>query len=243
MWQFLQSIFFFSQFPSGRLTRARFRKTTLIPSDPTVSEDEDFDDDRDPDYEPEPHNPDIPHDCGESSAKKKSTKPIFEIEEENSDAEEDNQNEEDNNENVEEHVEEQEEEQQDNAKGKGKAKGKKNGKGKKCKADDTLQGRPTKWSRVDIDNPPLPEFVHDPPVFVLSPTEYFLQFYSEDLIKYIVYQTNLYAHQQDVNTTFNTDDTEIMTLIAIFLYMGIVYCIGFTYGRSQRSQWTRVVWD
>ena len=109
------------------------------------------------------------------------------------------------------------EESQAESKSKGKGKGK--GKGK-----STLQTRPTTWKKVDITNPPLPEYEHTAPLYVESPQEYFYRFFSPQLIKHITYQTNLYATQKDVATTFSTTDDEILTFISILLYMGIVEC-------------------
>ena len=44
-----------------------------------------------------------------------------------------------------------------------------------------------------------------------------------DLLEEIIYQTNLYAHQKNVNTTFSTDKNELMTFIGIVLFMGIAH--------------------
>lgn len=38
----------------------------------------------------------------------------------------------------------------------------------------------------------------------------------------MTYQTNLYATQKEINTTFSTNDKEIMTFLAILIYMGVV---------------------
>ncbi|KAK3875509.1 hypothetical protein Pcinc_019628 [Petrolisthes cinctipes] len=73
----------------------------------------------------------------------------------------------------------------------------------------------------DINVPPLPEYVHPPPTHVLTPFEYFEMLFSMELVDHIVYQTNLYAYQKDVTTTFNTNKQEIMEFIGILIYMGI----------------------
>ena len=45
--------------------------------------------------------------------------------------------------------------------------------------------------------------------------------FSDDLLDEIVYQTNLYARQQNVNTTFKLEKHELMVFIGIVLYMGV----------------------
>ena len=44
-----------------------------------------------------------------------------------------------------------------------------------------------------------------------------------DLLEDIVYQTNLYARQKNVNTNFSTDKQELMAFSGIVLYMGIAH--------------------
>lgn len=169
---------------------------------------------------PEPHNPDTPSTSNEPPAKR-CARPAFDEEDEGSEEEDDpGVFEEDE---VEEEDEEKEEQQK--GKGKGKVKGKGKGKGKvKSKGKSTLQVRPTTWKKVDIDNPPLPDYIHEPPLYVESPLQYFFRFFGPDLVKHIIYQTNLYATQKDISTSFTTDDSEILNFVAILLYMGIVEC-------------------
>ena len=45
--------------------------------------------------------------------------------------------------------------------------------------------------------------------------------FSDDLLDEIVYQTNLYDRQQNVNTTFKLEKHELMVFIGIVLYMGV----------------------
>ena len=169
-----------------------------MPLDPNVSEDEDVeDDDQDPDYVPEPHCEDTPSD-DQTPSKKRCNRPVFEVIEE------------------EEEVDDVAEESQAESKGKGKGRGK-----------STLQMRPTTRKKADITNPPPPpptEYQHTAPLYLESPLEYFNRFFSPQLIKHITYQTNLYAAQKDVATTFSTTDDEILAFISILLYMGIVEC-------------------
>ncbi|KAJ8372398.1 hypothetical protein AAFF_G00289730 [Aldrovandia affinis] len=92
-------------------------------------------------------------------------------------------------------------------------------------ADPTKQrkpaARPTTWKKADLNNPALPEYQHSPPDFVDTPFQYFSRYFSPQVIEHIMYQTNLYATQMDVNTTFNTTEDEVMTFVAILIYMGI----------------------
>ncbi|KAJ8416032.1 hypothetical protein AAFF_G00380540 [Aldrovandia affinis] len=46
-------------------------------------------------------------------------------------------------------------------------------------------------------------------------------YFSPKVIEHITYQTNLYATQMDVNTTFTATEDEVMTFVAILIYMGI----------------------
>ena len=181
--------------------------------DTTVSDDESFDDeDRDPNYMPETSSQDLDTShastSGEPPAKKRCPAPAF-VEEDEEDVDSDLE-------------EEDEEEGMEVEKEKDKGKGKGKGKGKSKKS--TLQSRPTTWKKQDIDNPPLPEYVHRSPLYVEGPVFYFTKFFTPDLIQHITYHTNLYAAQKDISTSFTTDTTEILNFIAILLYMGVVEC-------------------
>lgn len=74
--------------------------------------------------------------------------------------------------------------------------------------DPKQKGRPTTWKKVDLDNQDLPEYQHVPPDFIETPYNYFSKYFSPHVIKDITYQTNLYATQKDVNTTFTTTEDE-----------------------------------
>lgn len=182
-----------------------------MPLDPNVSDDESLDDDTtDPDYLPEadPHNEDTPGPSDLPASKRRCIRPVFE--------ELDDEDEEEHEEDVDD-PDPQEEQSSSKGKGKGKGKG-------VAKKKSYLQTRPTTWKKVDITNPPLPEYQHTPPQYVDTPQYYFNKFFTHQLIKHITYQTNLYATQKDVATTFSTTDDEILTFIAILLYMGVVEC-------------------
>ena len=78
-----------------------------------------------------------------------------------------------------------------------------------------------KWEKKDINAPPLPPFQHPTPDCIHLPFEYFQDMFTCSLLQEIVYQTNLYARQKDVNTSFHTDKHEVMMFLGIILYMGI----------------------
>lgn len=80
---------------------------------------------------------------------------------------------------------------------------------------------PRRWKKEDLCNPPLPEFQHPAPHALRTPFEYFQDLFTTDLLEDIVYQTNLYARQKNVNSTFQIDKHEMMVFISIILYMGV----------------------
>ncbi|KAK3888365.1 hypothetical protein Pcinc_007565 [Petrolisthes cinctipes] len=63
--------------------------------------------------------------------------------------------------------------------------------------------------------PPLPEFLQ-------QPHEFFMRMLPIELLEDMVYQTNLYAHQKDVSTTFSIDIHDLMVFTGIVLYMGVM---------------------
>lgn len=79
-----------------------------------------------------------------------------------------------------------------------------------------------KWEKNDINCTPLPPFNHPVPDCIRSPFEYFQDMFTVSLLQDIVFQTNLYARQKDVNTAFHIDKHELMVFIGIALYMGVV---------------------
>ena len=85
--------------------------------------------------------------------------------------------------------------------------------------------KPTKqrvWNKkTDITHDPLPSFQHPTPLCVRSPTEYFQDTFTMGPLEDIVYQTNLYARQRNVNTNFSTDKHELMVFIGIVIFMGV----------------------
>ena len=91
---------------------------------------------------------------------------------------------------------------------------------KRKKAKAPVKAR--KWEKRDIEYPPLPPFTHPVPACIRSPFEYFQDMFTVDLLEDIVYQTNLYARQRNVNTTFNTDKHEMMVFLGVVLYMGVL---------------------
>ncbi|XP_068424540.1 piggyBac transposable element-derived protein 1-like isoform X2 [Clinocottus analis] len=90
-----------------------------------------------------------------------------------------------------------------------------------CKCSKSA-ARPTTWHKVDINNTALPEYQHSPPDYIKTPFHYFTRYFNDKIISHITHQTNLYAAQKDINTTFHTNEEEIMTFVAILIYMGVV---------------------
>ncbi|XP_072248003.1 piggyBac transposable element-derived protein 2-like [Leuresthes tenuis] len=177
------------------------KRTSVMPAHPFISDDEDEDDDddddvTDPDFVPLDHNQDIP---GSSdmvpSAKRKSQQRAVEVLQDSDSYGEDS--EEDDNE-------------QPAPQGKSPSKPSK------------TAARPTTWHKVDLNNPPLPEYQHPTPDTIQTPFQYFTRYFDAQVIGHITYQTNLYAAQKDINTTFTTDENEIMAFLAILIYMGVV---------------------
>ena len=78
------------------------------------------------------------------------------------------------------------------------------------------------WKVDDIASSTQQEYLHAKPISVLQSFEYFEKIFSNELVDHIVYETNLYAKQLDVNTSFNTNRQEIMNLVGMILYMGVV---------------------
>lgn len=169
----------------------------VVPANPTISDDEgseEDDDVADPDFMPFSHSMDTPcpSDTGPSAKRKCVRLAVEELEDEEDD--------DDNDEN--------EDEDQPAPQAKGRKKGK-------------TAARITTWKKVDVDNQALPEYHHMPPDFIETPYSYFSRYFSPHVINHITYQTNLYATQKDVNTTFTTTEDEMTTFVAILLYMGI----------------------
>ncbi|XP_067314487.1 piggyBac transposable element-derived protein 2-like [Pseudorasbora parva] len=179
-------------------TQLCYGKRLIIvePADPAVSNDESSDEEdddvADPDFIPLIHNLDTPCPCDMGpSAKRTCVRPAVEELED-----EDNSD-------------ENEDEDQPAPQAKSHTK-----KGKPA-------ARLTTWKKVDLDNQALLEYQHFPADFIDTPYNYFSRYFSPLVIKHITYQTNLYATQKDVNTTFTTTEDEMMTFIGILLYMGI----------------------
>ena len=76
----------------------------------------------------------------------------------------------------------------------------------------------------DIHHPPQEEYHHPMPQEVLLPYQYFQKFFNLELLDLIVYQTNLYARQRNVATTFSIDANEMLVFIGCLIYMGVIHC-------------------
>ncbi|XP_051957445.1 piggyBac transposable element-derived protein 3-like [Xyrauchen texanus] len=172
------------------------KRATVVPAHPSISDDEgseeEDDDVADPDFLPPTHNLDTP---GPSdigpSAKRKCVQPALEVLEEDDDDDDDDDD------------------------------GEPAPQAKRQTKKEKPAARLTTWRKADLDNPALPEYQHCPPDFIDTPFQYFSRYFSPQIIKHITYQTNLYATQKNINTTFTTTEDEMMNFVAILMYMGI----------------------
>ena len=94
---------------------------------------------------------------------------------------------------------------------------------KRARRQESTEAVPERvWQqKADISYPPLPQYIHPAPHALRTPFQYFQDMFTTDLLEDIVYQTNLYARQKNVNTTFQIEKHELMVFIGILLYMGI----------------------
>lgn len=103
----------------------------------------------------------------------------------------------------------------------------KGGKDKNEKCHNLPRKIPTQrsWKKEDIYLEPLPVPQLNSNISrvtsVQSPFVYFKNLFNMELIKLIVFQTNLYAKQKDSNTTFSTDKDELLVFLGILIYMSI----------------------
>lgn len=172
-------------------------QTVVGPAHPAISEDDDSENEdndmEDPDFIPPSHDLDTP-DPSENgpSAKRRCVRLTVEVLK-------DEDYDEDDKDNVYDHNNRYEDQPAPQAKTKKKS-----------------TARLTTWKMVDLNN-----HQQSPPDFVGTPFEYFSRYFSPQVIKHITYQTNLYATQKNVNTTFTTTEDEMVKFVAILMYMGI----------------------
>lgn len=167
-----------------------------MPAHPAISDDEDEDDVTDPDFVPLDHNQGIPRSSDMvPSAKRKRLQCAVEVLQDS-----DCKNSGDDDDYI----------------------GQPGPKAKRSSKSSKSAARPTTWHKVDLNNPPLPEYMHPLPDIIQTPLQYFTRYFHAQVIRHITYQTNLYAAQKNINTTFTTNEDEIMTFLAILIYMGVV---------------------
>ncbi|GAA6232932.1 piggyBac transposable element-derived protein 2-like [Lates japonicus] len=192
---------------SGRMFDAKRRKSVVVPAHPAISDDDEEDDDdvADPDFVPPTHNQDIPCTSDtDPSAKRKRIQPVVEVLQENySEYSEDDDDDDDDDDDGDDNVQPAVQAQRPRRSGKSAP-------------------RPTTLHKVDLNNTALPEYQHSAPDYIDMPFQYFIRYFDAQIISHITYQTNLYATQKDINTTFSTNENEIMTFLAILIYMGVV---------------------
>lgn len=84
-----------------------------------------------------------------------------------------------------------------------------------------------KWEKEDFQNILIPnDLVFETPETVLTPLQYFEQFWDNATIEYIAEQTNIYS-TLTTGSSINTSPTEIKIFIGIELLMGIVQMPSF----------------
>lgn len=66
---------------------------------------------------------------------------------------------------------------------------------------------------------PLPLSKHEKPELIKEPYEYFCLFLTKELMEYTVYQSNSYARERNLHTTFIIDEAELSVFISIVIYM------------------------
>ena len=78
------------------------------------------------------------------------------------------------------------------------------------------------WKREHFDHAKLPaDDDFNTPTHILTPLEYFKKFFDDGIIEMISNQTNLYSTQAS-GVCVDTSHREIMTFLAIQLYMGVI---------------------
>jgi len=185
---------------SDRAFYGKRRQTVIVPVHPAVSDDDDEEesdnddyDVADPDFVLTAHDHDIPGPSDMGpSAKRRRRQPAVQV------------------------LQEEEEEEEDEEKEEGNDDAKRPFKPSKSAA------RPTTWHKVDVKNAALPKYQHSPPDYIETPFQYFTRYFDTKLMNHITHQTNVYAAQKDPNTTFTTNEEEMMTFVAILIYMGLV---------------------
>lgn len=77
------------------------------------------------------------------------------------------------------------------------------------------------WEKKDISVHPLPLYKHKKPEFIKEPYEYFCLFFTKEPMEHTVYQSNLYARQRNLHTTFTIDEAELSVFIGMVMYISL----------------------
>lgn len=184
---------------SARTFYGKRTETVIVPADPAISggeedDEEEGDEVADPDFVPPPHNQDISSPSNNTpSAKRKQIQPAVELLQD-SDSDTLSEGSDDENEQP----------------------------APQTTRPSKRAARPTMWHKVDLNNTALPKYQHSPPDYIQTHFQYFTKYFNVQVIRHITYQTNLYAAQKGINTTFTTNEKEIMIFLAILIYMGLV---------------------
>ena len=77
------------------------------------------------------------------------------------------------------------------------------------------------WVQSDIQSPNL-RHCEQPQTITRAHSDYFFDLFTSELIDHIVFHTNLYAAQKDINTTFSVTSDEIKKFFGICVLIGII---------------------
>ena len=77
----------------------------------------------------------------------------------------------------------------------------------------------TAWQECDIETPLLRNYNFSEVYVPKSSIQYFSEVFTDKIIEETVFQTNLYATQNDVNTTFNVSMSGMKKFIGIIIYI------------------------
>ena len=78
------------------------------------------------------------------------------------------------------------------------------------------------WVQADIQSPNLRHCEQPQTITTRAHSDYFFDLFTNELIDHIVFHTNLYAAQKDINTTFSVTSDEIKKFFGICVLMGII---------------------
>jgi Sec7-like guanine-nucleotide exchange factor len=81
---------------------------------------------------------------------------------------------------------------------------------------------PMQWLKRDIMVPEIRGFTLPQPIETKLSMEYFSEVFTNELLDHIVFQTNLYVTQKDINTKFSITSDEMRKFLGINVIMGVI---------------------